>query len=170
MQNKKVYITDALLERSRRILHSFATSGPEASEGIVYWFGFDTAEASVVTTLMVPDAVASWGCISTSAEANAEVLLSVVGTPLILIGQAHSHPGSDVRHSPIDDRQTFPRFEGAISVVVPYFARRRVDLLKCGIHRFNGGAYEIVPPKSNEEHLVVLPGEHDFRKHSTGRS
>lgn len=170
MQSKKVYITDVLWERSRRLLNSFAAVGSEATEGIVYWFGFETADVGIVTTLLVPDATASWGCISTSAEANAEVLMSVVGTPLVLIGQAHSHPGSDVSHSPIDDRQTFPRFDGAISVVVPHFARNVVGLQECGVHRFVDGAYKNVPPSENEDHLVVLLGERNFRKQSKSKS
>jgi hypothetical protein len=164
MKNKKVYITDVLFERSRRLLRSFAPSGSKATEGVVYWFGFETPVASIVTTLLVPDADVSWGCISTSAVANAQVLTSVVGTPLVLIGQAHSHPGSDVRHSDVDDRQTFPRFEGAISVVVPCFARRKFDLGKCGVHRFAGGQYGLVPGEKVPDHLVVLPGERDFRR------
>ena len=164
MKSKKVYITDELLERSRGLLKSFARPGSEATEGVVYWFGFETPLASFVTTLMVPDAKASWGCISTSAVANAEVLTSIVGTPLGLIGQAHSHPGSDVRHSDVDDRQTFPRFEGAISVVVPYFARRKFDLGTSGVHRFVGGRYCLVSGEDLRDHLVVLPGERDFRR------
>lgn len=161
-KRSKIYISDTLLERSGELLASF--SDPEPAEGIVYWFGFELAGKSVITSILVPNANTNYGCVSTTAEANAQVLMSVVGTPLVLIGQAHSHPGSIVRHSDVDDRQTFPRFEGAISVVAPYFARRGMDLNHCGVHRFIEGEYRLLKPGKVRDHLVVVPGERDFRQ------
>jgi hypothetical protein len=157
----KIYISDALLKRTAAIIASYAEDVP--SEGLVYWFGIDVGGQSVITTLMVPDAHSSWGCISTTPEANAEVIMAVEA-PLVLIGQAHSHPGSDIRHSDIDDRQTFPRFHGAISIVVPYFAKKKLDLGQCGIHRFVDGKYIFIQPRNVKDHLIVIPGERDFRK------
>jgi proteasome lid subunit RPN8/RPN11 len=156
-----IYITDVLLARTGELLASFAERRP--SEGVVYWFGLERGGVSIVTTLVVPDAEARAGCVSTSVEANAEALTAVVGTPLVLIGQAHSHPGDDVRHSEVDDRDTFARFDGAISVVVPYFARGGVDLTDCGVHRHEGGAFHLLRWDEISKHLVVLPGEADFR-------
>ena len=156
-----IHITDALLARTGELLVSFAERRP--SEGVVYWFGLESDSMSVVTTLVVPDAETRVGCVSTSAEANAEALMAVVGTPLVLIGQAHSHPGDDVRHSEVDDRDTFARFDGAISVVVPYFGRSGVDLLRCGVHRHGGGVFHPVRQDEVSRHLVVLPGEANFR-------
>lgn len=157
-----LHITDILLVETGNLLASFAAT--KRSEGIVYWFGLELEEISVVTSLIVPNADTSWGCISTSPEANAEVLSLIVGTPLVLLGQAHSHPGNKVRHSDIDNRQTFARFEGAISVVVPYFAKKGVKLRRCGIHRHTGGSFEIISPKQLAKHIVVIPGKADLRR------
>lgn len=158
----RIHISDALLERTAALLASFAEDAP--SEGVVYWFGLDLGGNCIVTSLIVPDAHASWGCIATTPEANAEVLRSIVGTPLVLIGQAHSHPGRDVRHSDYDDRQTFPRFEGAISLVVPDYAKAGIHLPSCGVHRFVGGTYRLITPRRVKEHLSVIPAEKDFRR------
>jgi hypothetical protein len=155
-----IHITDALLARTGELLASFAKRRP--SEGVVYWFGLESGNMSVVTTLVVPDAEARAGCVSTSSEANAEALTALVGTPLVLIGQAHSHPGDDVRHSEVDDRDTFARFDGAISVVVPYFGRSGVNLVRCGVHRHEGGVFRPVRRDEVSRHLVVLPGEANF--------
>ncbi|HEY9404245.1 MAG TPA: hypothetical protein VIQ24_16430 [Pyrinomonadaceae bacterium] len=111
----------------------------------------------------MPDAEARAGCVSTSAEANAEALTVVVDTPLVLIGQAHSHPGDDVLHSEVDDRNTFARFDGAISVVVPHFGRDGIDLRRCGVHRHERGVFRPLMQDEVSMHLVVLPGEADFR-------
>lgn len=157
-----VYITANLLERTRALLASFAINS--RSEGVVYWFGFELGEVAVVTTLVVPDADTSWGCIRTTPQVNAQALSAITGTPLILIGQAHSHPGSGVRHSETDDRETFASFDGAISVVVPHFGREGINLESCGIHRHAGGEFQYIEPSEISHHICVLPGEADFRK------
>ncbi len=157
-----VYVAENLLERTRVLLASFAENS--RSEGVVYWFGFEFGEAAVVTTLVVPDADTTWGCIRTTPQANAQALSAIVGTPLILLGQAHSHPGAGVRHSETDDRETFASFDGAISVVVPHFGREETNLETCGIHRHTGGAFQYIEPSEISDHICVLPSEADFRK------
>jgi hypothetical protein len=157
-----VHISETLLSETGKLIASFAEG--RDSEGVVYWFGLELGDKAVVTTLVVPDAHTSYGCISTTPEANGEALGVIVGTPLVLIGQAHSHPGSGVRHSEFDDRETFARFEGAISVVVPHYARRGVDLRRCGVHRHAGGKFRLINNKQLAEHIVVIPGQADLRR------
>lgn len=163
---KVVCLPELLAERTAELLDTFAATRP--SEGVVYWFGIEGPQAAVVTTLVVPDAETSVGGIRTTEEANAEAVGVAVGTPLVLLGQAHSHPGCHVRHSPTDDRETFAAFEGALSVVVPWFGRYGLDLPVCGVHRFTGGRYREITPAHVAEHLVVLPGVRDLR--TTGPS
>lgn len=157
-----IYISETLLERTRRILASFADK--RRSEGICYWFGLDAEDFSVVTTLVVPDADTRWGCIQTTPKVNAQALSVIIGTPLVLIGQAHSHPGTMVTHSETDDKETFASFDGALSLVVPNFAQDEIiNLDDCGLHRHRGGRFELIESSEIEQHLCVLPGEADFR-------
>lgn len=162
-----VYITENLLERTRELLASFAEN--TASEGVVYWFGVESEDSAVVTTLVVPNADTSFGCIRTSPQANAQALTAIVGTPLILLGQAHSHPDTGVRHSGTDDNETFARFDGAISVVVPHFGKEGIYLETCGIHRHLGGAFRFIETAGISDHIRVLPGEADFRAPATAK-
>ncbi len=161
-----VCIPATLLAITGQLLESFAAEHP--AEGILYWFGLELDSQAVVTSLVVPDADTSDGDVVTSAAANAEALTAIVGTPLILIGQVHSHPRANVRHSVIDDRDTYAQFPGALSVVVPYFGRQGVHLERCGIHRHIGGGFQLIPPTQVREHLRVLPGISDFRRGRTG--
>lgn len=156
-----VMISDTLLSRTAALLASFAVEC--ASEGIVYWFGIELGTVAVVTTLVVPNADTTYGCISTPPAVNAEALSVIVRTPLVLIGQAHSHPGHKVRHSWIDDRDTFARFEGALSVVVPFFGKRGIRLSRCGVHRFLNGHFRVIGRAEMFDHLRVIPGEKDLR-------
>jgi hypothetical protein len=157
-----VHISNTLLSETGRLIASFAEG--RDSEGVVYWFGLEFGDKAVVTTLVVPDADTTYGCISTTPEANGEALGVIVGTPLVLIGQAHSHPGNGVRHSQFDDRETFARFDGAISIVVPYYARRGVDLRRCGVHRHVGGEFQLINNRQLAKHIVVVPGQADLRR------
>lgn len=157
-----IYITDELLSKTANILADFAD--PIPSEGIVYWFGIESSHAGVVTTLIVPHAMTNWGCITTTAEDNALVVRSILGTRLVLLGQAHSHPRNHVRHSLIDDRDTFAHFDGAISVVVPFYGRKGINLARCGIHRHIAGKFQIIRPKETRDHIQVIPSTIDLRR------
>jgi proteasome lid subunit RPN8/RPN11 len=154
-----VFITDELARRSAMLLDSFAQEGP--SEGVVYWFGLDQPGAAIVTTLVVPDADTSRGCIRTSARANAQAIELMVGTPLVYIGQVHSHPGAHVWHSATDDTDTFARCDGVISVVVPWFGRYGLHLDQCGVHRHIGGRFRRI--EHIDDHIRLIPGFADLR-------
>jgi len=164
-----VFLTKAQLDETARLLASFAPPGDE-HEGIVYWFGIELGERAVVTTLVVPDADTSYGSVRTSPEANAEVVALAIGTPLVLLGQAHSHPSEWVEHSGVDDRDTFAQWTGAISVVVPWYGRKGMHIESCGVHRHLGGRYEWIPPERVGEHLQVLEARVDLRKPGQSRN
>lgn len=155
-----VVVSRDLCVETARLLNSFAVKGP--AEGVVYWFGLESPGVAVVTTLIVPDADTATGAVSTSVEANAEVVSALIGTPLVHIGQAHSHPGRSVEHSIVDDEQTFARHDGAISIVVPWFGRYGFNLDECGVHRHLRGSFERV--RNVGDHLVLIPGNLDFRR------
>jgi len=163
-QHRTIFITDCLATETARLLDSFARLHP--SEGVVYWFGIESADCAVVTSLIVPDADTSHGCIRTTVEANALAVAATVNTPLVYLGQAHSHPGSSVAHSSIDDTETFARFDGAISVVIPWFGRYGFNLEDCGVYRHLDGRFR--PVKQVHSHLRIIPGALDFRRKAAG--
>jgi hypothetical protein len=154
-----VYITNELAQQTAGLLESFALRRP--SEGVVYWFGIESESAAIVTTLIVPDANTADGSIRTSAAANAAAVGVIIGTPLVYLGQAHSHPGSHVLHSKIDDQETFARFDGAISVVVPWFGKYGLHVEECGVHRHLSGRFREI--RDIDAHLRILPGLADLR-------
>ena len=167
-QSPIVCVTDTLMRVTVQLIASFVDDRGRDAEGIVYWFGLELAGQSVVTTLVVPDADTTRGNVRTSAAANAEALSTIVDTPLVLLGQVHSHPFEFVTHSTIDDRETFAQFEGALSVVVPFFGKHGMELSTCGVHRHLGGSYRRIAPANVADHLRVLPGFRDFRPSSPG--
>ncbi|MDB4914948.1 MAG: hypothetical protein JWM95_2592 [Gemmatimonadetes bacterium] len=160
-----VYVTDGILDKTARLLASFADESE--SEGVVYWFGLELGDLAVVTTLIVPDADTSTGAVRTSAAVNAEAVGALAGTPLVLLGQAHSHPSRWVEHSSVDDRDTFAQFPGALSVVAPHYGRKGMKLASCGVHRHIDGTYRRIRGAQVEEHLRLLPAVRDLRDRTT---
>ena len=160
-----VYVTDTILNQTARFLASFAEVVD--AEGIVYWFGVESGLKAIVTTVIVPAADTRRGNIVTSPAANADAVRVTVDTPLVLVGQVHSHPSRYVDHSGVDDRDTFAQFPGAFSVVVPHFARRGVDLAACGVHRHLEGRFRRLGNEDLDAHLRVLPGSVDLRPESS---
>ena len=146
--------------RTHELLQTF-----EETEGLVYWAGVQHGRGGTVTTLIVPRADASYRRIETSIEANSEVIETLAGHGIVLLGQAHSHPpGSPARHSEGDDVLTFSPFEGAVSIVVPDFAVGDCDSWTWGVHRFVGGFYRFIPAEKRLDHLQILPAEVDHRR------
>jgi hypothetical protein len=157
-----IFITQSLVDETARLLATFAEG--EDSEGVAYWFGIQAGEREIVTTLVVPDADTSRGHVHTSAAANAEAMSVMVDTPIVLLGQAHSHPSKRVDHSPVDDRDTFAQFPGALSVVVPFYGRRGIRLAECGVYRHIGDEYRRITTARVGEHVRIIPGFADFRR------
>lgn len=158
-RTKVVYLSDQLARKTAEALGSFATARP--AEGVVYWFGIESATSAVVTSLMVPDAECGSGYVRTSVQANAEVVSRIAGTRLVYIGQAHSHPGANVGHSETDDVDTFACFDGVISVVVPWFGRYGFHLADCGVYRHMAGQFQQI--RNIDQHIQILPSFFDFR-------
>lgn len=149
-----------LVLRTHELLQTFADT-----EGLVYWAGVQDGKGGTVTTLIIPHAEASCRRIETSMEANTEVIATLTGHRIVLLGQAHSHPpGSPARHSEGDDALTFSPFEGAVSVVVPDFARGQCDPWAWGVHRFIGGSYRLISRERYSDHLQIPPAEVDLRR------
>lgn len=158
--SRLVYLTDRAAQQTSELLASFARKKP--SEGVVYWFGLESESFAVVTTLIVPNAQTGPGHLRTSVEANAEAVQFISGTPLVYIGQAHSHPGQYVEHSYTDDVETFACFDGVISVVVPRFGRDGLSLKDCGIYRYLGGQFRHI--QNIHQHIQILPAVADLRR------
>jgi proteasome lid subunit RPN8/RPN11 len=111
-------------------------------EGVVYWAGITHDLEWVITTVMIPEAVTTYGSFRTSAAANARIVALLAQTGLVLLGQVHSHPGAMVDHSDGDDRDALMPYENFLSVIVPHYGNTSLwPLDHCGVHRFEGGRF-----------------------------
>lgn len=135
-----VAILDAVLANSEAVLRGSAWQAP--TERIIYWAGVKLDAVWLVTTVIRPNAVLQRGAFRTSAADNAKVIAYLSQAGLSLAGQVHTHPGSFVDHSHGDERDAFMPVENSLSLVVPSYGRSgMLPLVKCGVHRYEGGSY-----------------------------
>jgi hypothetical protein len=102
-------VTSKLLTISRSLvaetLGHLREAGDRPAEGIVLWLGRPAA-----------------GAIWIAPEGMAALLGKLGDERLFVAAQVHSHPGAAF-HSEADDRWAIVRHVGALSLVVPHFAR-----------------------------------------------
>jgi hypothetical protein len=84
-------------------------------------------------------------------------LAAALGPAERFVSRIHSHPG-DPFHSPIDDANPVLTFQGAFSIVVPFFGlglRRGLDA--CGVYMRHGdGWVELSPGPARDERIVIV--------------
>jgi hypothetical protein len=107
-----------------------ATAGRSGNEAFAVWGATVENETVVFRSMIVPDQEAhntSKGLLVTvSGQALFEVNRELFQRGEVLAGQVHSHP-TDAYHSDTDDCFSLVTLRGALSVVVPDFARGGYD-------------------------------------------
>jgi proteasome lid subunit RPN8/RPN11 len=130
-----------LLEHSVTVMRPHGARG---NEGLALWFGRGD-ERRVKITLAVE--VCGAGFLTTplfmslSMRAMAALTDLAEKRRVFLAGQIHSHPGSFIDLSELDEAKGI-RTPNYLSVVCPYYAQRDVaGLHECGVHVFEGAQY-----------------------------
>jgi hypothetical protein len=75
-----------------------------------------------------------------------------------LVARIHSHP-AEAFHSPADDRNPAITFDGALSIVVPFFGLGlRHGLDACAVYRRTAGRWEELPAGPQRDRWIVATG------------
>ena len=116
--------------------------------------------------LVVPDQLArrtEYGVSVELTEQGQWELATALGPGETYVARIHSHPG-EAFHSSTDDRNPVITFQGAISIVVPFFGlglRRGLDA--CAVLRLSGGTWEDLPPGPGRDQWVTADAFGDQR-------
>ena len=154
------YNIDArIINFTETVLRQYGTA-VTPSEGVVYWAGRQSGDRYFITAAVAPATVTSRYGFSTSHTANARYVEFICDNDLVHIAQVHSHPGSWVDHSPVDDGQTAFRSAGLVSIVVPNFSAEGMLPVKLwGVHRYEGGKFNRLSDKYAKERFIITAGE-----------
>jgi hypothetical protein len=118
--------------------------GEDHSEGFALWAGVLEDTTFYVRETIIPRQTAhstSEGVYVTVDQAEMRRIGRwLYDNGLRLVAQLHSHPGA-AYHSDTDDALPIVATVGALSLVIPNFAREVFDLKRCATYRFlpNGG-------------------------------
>lgn len=115
----KLQVKVAALADTLRFLHQ---SGQRRSEGVVLWLGKRNAQYSTVTHVYQPIHRAAADFFRIPKEGMANLMQYMDTHEVSVIAQVHSHP-QEAFHSRADDEWAIVRHLGALSIVLPDFAR-----------------------------------------------
>ena len=142
------YSVDAgLLRRTEEFLRH---SGEKGFEAVVLWTGtVDPDGAAALRWAVRPGQVAYRSDDGCAGEVPPEEIAKVVSSlqdDEVVLARVHTHPG-EAYHSTTDDQNMIIAHVGAISVVVPDFARRPLDLAGCSVNELcpDGTWRELAP-------------------------
>lgn len=132
-----------------------ASSGHHRNhEGLVFWLGRTIGADTVVAAVAVPPTDHRPDGVFVGEAAVAATTRAARGAGLGLVGQVHSHPGHDTRHSDGDDQLILMPFEGMFSLVVADYGHG--SLLPeqgAGLHQHQNGRWVQITTDS----MTVIP-------------
>jgi len=149
-------VPQGVLDETRAFLYH---RGLEGCEGAALWIGRPHDETIQITRVCVPEQrciKTPWGIAVDLTEHAHYTLTDQLESGERFVARIHSHP-REAYHSDRDDANAVITHEGAISVVVPYFARLPLDLPKCAVYRLalGRGWLQLSPAEIQETFKVV---------------
>lgn len=158
-------VTEQVLDLTALALQEFALAGIRdgGHEGLVLWGGRKSDELVVITTVIRPRVEHSYSRVHVNEKSFAMAVRQARKAGLVLIGQVHSHPGSDARHSDGDDGLIALPTEGLLSVVAPAFGTALDGLDDVAVHQFQDRRWVLCSPESVREQMTVTPASVDTR-------
>ena len=145
-----------VVEETRSVLRA---RGQEGVEAVVLWLGHvvDERRAEILKAY-IPEQVAYRspdGLAVEVVEAGLTALISALPPGVFVLCRVHSHP-SKAYHSALDDENLIISHPGAISIVVPFFARDPINLTACSINELqHGQGWRELSPDEIESRFTV---------------
>jgi len=143
-------------------MEHFQRSGQQGAEGVALFAGTQDGATFSIRRTIIPDQEATRtedGLLyfvpgSELSRINRELYAE----KLSLVAQIHSHP-TVAYHSETDDAYAIITELGGVSIVVPYFGRKGVDLSTWEIYRLVAGPEWIHLPTYEKNKLINITGE-----------
>jgi hypothetical protein len=145
------------------MLEAFAKEHRQV-EQVCYFDGIVEAGGDgVVTTLTIPNAQLHRQRFEVSPPAMSQAGKHFRVYRLKRLAQVHTHPTEWTAHSPWDDQKAYSQLSGAVSIVLPHFARGRPGLSEAGVHVRTVVGWQSLSPAEVATRLRVIPSVLDFR-------
>ena len=73
----------------------------------------------------------------------------------VVIGDAHTHPGTSVRQSDTDAQNPMVAQKGHIALIIPNFASRPVKAREVGVHQYDGNTWHTWTGQDAAQRLFI---------------
>ena len=150
-------VPTTLLKETREFLYQ---RGLEGCEGMALWIGEQGNESVHLTRLLIPEQVCTKSAFGVAVDMTERAHLTLLDHLALherLYVRVHSHP-AHAYHSARDDANLVLTHQGALSIVVPDFAREPMRLETCAIYQLDHVAgWRPVPASDLPFHFVVTP-------------
>jgi len=131
---ERFFVPQHVVELSQPLL---AEPGLEGYEAVVVWVGRIRGDKSVeIVEVIRPAQIAKRSSIGCSVEIPPDALtdlIRVLEERCFITARLHTHP-TEAYHSELDDTNMLISHVGAISIVVPFFARDPLVLERCSVN------------------------------------
>lgn len=137
-------------------LRTMRPHGAVGNEGLALWLGTGSGTRAEITHVVEVRGAGfrtSPLFMSLSMRAMASLTELAERQGAYLVGQIHSHPGTLLNLSDLDEEHGI-RIPDYLSVVCPYYAQRNSALADCGIHVFEGRRYRRLD-RAEAEHRIT---------------
>lgn len=144
-----IHISKTVLDEARAFFEDCGAGGCEGTALIA-------ANGEVADLLVVPHqrATPHPRCSVEVTDKGTRQLATALGLNRTFVARIHSHPGSAF-HSDTDDRNPALTFDGALSIVVPYFGLGlRNGLDACVLYQLRTGRWVLVEPGVDRDRMV----------------
>ena len=133
-------------------------------EHVAFLDGIETDDYKVVTTTTIPKAKLAPRTYTICPAAMAEAGKHLFEYGLVRIAQVHSHPSAFVEHSPYDDEMAYSRHEGAMSIVLPHYAKKNATLESAGVHVYQSRRWIRIDPAQISDWIRIVPSFLKFNR------
>jgi len=130
---------------------------------MAFWAGRQSGDDTLLVQAIVPRAEHTHGSVLANRNAVSQAARTARSQGLGLLGQVHSHPGTDARHSDGDDHLVLLPFENMISVVTPQLGLRFRALADVCVHQFQDGRWVLCSVESVASRMILIPSAVDLR-------
>ncbi len=157
----ELFVPRAVVSDTHQHLVPYWKAGVEAA---CYWFGIETTEASVVTTLALPEVLQSSGNYLVVRDSLRRLSKDMRSQGLVNLAQIHTHPGGWVGHSPYDDEHAYSTRDGSLSLVWPDYGHVCThNLVGIGVHERRDGKWEEFTEEEVGRRIKVIDSLSDHR-------
>jgi proteasome lid subunit RPN8/RPN11 len=159
----RVLITHAALRGCEDLLPTYRGIDGD-HEGIAFLCGRELGDVQLLTTAIAPRCDHGRRRVMCDESQIEDVVAVAHAHRLGVLAQVHSHPGPFTEHSEGDDEMVLMPFEGMLSIVVPHYARHRLQPVESlGVHQYQDGRWVTAEPASVAAAVTIIPGNVDLR-------